>query len=262
MLIIAIIVLLLSSNISLNCIYQEINVFGDSHALFSFGNITSKSTITKRIHQFYRYNNNIQKAYKPFPSSNTNYLYQHNNKTVRFIVCSFFGETMYNISKKQNDFFNFYNLTLNNTIILFNFGEVDCRYHIGRQIKEKNRSLNEVIDQLILNYVNFIKKIQNQTKSLIIISSIIPPSNMTFNPKAPYYGSIQERAMITDLLNLKLKNACVQNNILFIDPYVSFRDENSFLIEKFSDKIVHVDPNLNYITKNILLDVLAAKQLI
>lgn len=166
------------------------------------------------------------------------------------------------IGSDHNELFEFNNLKLSDSILIFNFGEVDCRYHIGKQVKEKKRDLAEILDRLISNYLNFIQKIAIKSNCLPVVLSIIPPTNMTFNPQAPYYGTIEERVIITESLNAKLELACITNNILFIDPYRYFKDQNGFLIEDLSDKIVHVDPNINYIVKDFVLDVLTTRQLI
>ena len=55
--------------------------------------------------------------------------------------------------RKKLNFINFRSYGIkDNDIVIYQFGEVDCRCHIGKQLL-LNRSLNEITLELINNYI-------------------------------------------------------------------------------------------------------------
>jgi hypothetical protein len=127
--------------------------------------------------------------------------------------------------------------------VVFAFGEIDVRCHIGKQRDQKGRPLEEIIHHLAINYIHTILKNRQQYKQLTcIVYSVTPPTNQGYNPQFPYYGSLQDRIHLSSLLNAKLALLCQLTGILFLDVYEDYADQNGTLLSHLSDGSVHIHP--------------------
>ena len=112
-----------------------------------------------------------------------------------------------------------------NDIIIYQFGEVDCRCHIGKQLL-LNRDLNDIIEDLISKYIDSIninlKQFSNSSIK-IIICSIPPTMDKEFYEKLhgpithefPFVGDNIQRSIYTKLMNNTLKKYCNLNNFYY-----------------------------------------------
>lgn len=210
----------------------KIHVFGESHSWFSFTNGASGLT----------------------PESSFSYTY--NKKTLfnaKFYIHWLGPITMHRIGR---DGFSSSNVT-ENDIVIFVFGETDVRCHIGKQRDEYKRSLDEVIMTLSTNYINAIKGYKNSYKNITCcICQVIPPTNACYNPQFPFYGSLEDRAFITQQLNKSLEKMCLSNDLLFLDCYGPFTSKEGTLIYELSDGCVHLKTSTNSPVKEKVLDII------
>lgn len=126
-------------------------------------------------------------------------------------------------------------------IVIFTFGEIDARCHIGRQRDLFNRNLEEIIDTLVKSYIDTILINRSLYQKLTcIVFSVTPPTNYNFNPQYPYYGTIEDRVIITQMLNNKLLEICKYFNIPFLDVYKDYANSDGTLNISFSDGTVHI----------------------
>lgn len=200
----------------------KIYIFGDSHGIFNFKNI--------------KYNNVINNA---SPSI-----------------------TMHRVGRDKLNFINFrsHNIS-NNDIIIYQFGEIDCRCHIGRQLLF-GRQLNTIIDELINNYIDSIKINCSMYNNIKIIICCIPPTmcqsyyenlHGPITHEFPFVDSDEKRGLYTKLMNDKLKNECRKNNFIYLDYYTNYVNDINTLKIELSDNICHINDN-TYIL-NILYNV-------
>ncbi|BDC35167.1 hypothetical protein Noda2021_11250 [Candidatus Dependentiae bacterium Noda2021] len=150
-----------------------------------------------------------------------------------------------------------YNVVEGDTV-LFVFGEIDARCHIGKIKDRDNRTLDDVLDELVSHYINTLKTNKNFYQNImVIVSGIVPPIDSVFNPQFPYYGTIEERVSITKQLNNKLKEQCAYCGFGFIDTYTEFADANGQLILALSENVhiekLHNRPLLEQLAKIISL---------
>jgi len=134
-------------------------------------------------------------------------------------------------------------------IFVLTFGEVDCRCHIGKQVRN-GRDIMEVCETLISSYIQTIKN--NITAyDRIIICSITPPANKEkyealhgpITHEFPFVGSDQERVENTRIMNSLLKLECEKNNYTFLDSSEHYSDKDGCLIFEKSDACVHIGDN-------------------
>jgi hypothetical protein len=136
--------------------------------------------------------------------------------------------------------------------VVFSFGEVDCRAHIGKQIA-LGRTENEVIDTLTKDYMNTIRAIARCRVSVVtvipprvIVVAVIPPTARKdyeanyLNGGFPFVSSDEERVRYTKSVNARLYELCRQSNFIFFDPYEPYTRDDGCLRRELSDGNVHI----------------------
>jgi len=162
--------------------------------------------------------------------------------------------TMYRISRDKK-IFNFdINYNDKNNIFILHYGEVDCRCHIGKQIL-LGRSLEEICNNLVIEYIDAIKKVILKYNKIILCSITPPIKKKLYEQKYgpvthefPFIGEDNERVLYTKLINKLLKEYCIKNNFYFLDVYDYYSEEDGTLNYELSDKTVHIEKNeyINY----------------
>lgn len=204
-------------------ISATVHIFGDSHAVSSFCN------------QGYIEHTWIME-------------YQNKLILVPYSIHWMGAITMYRIGRDGLSFLNIqkYNVQENDSAI-FVFGEIDARCHIGKQRDNNDKSLEQVIDPLITNYLNSIQQNVQQYKRLnCIIFNILPPTDNDWNSEYPYYGTLEDRVYITRACNKKLKDLCPQYGFKFLDIFELYTDGDGSLNYLISDSDVHLNVSYNY----------------
>lgn len=133
-------------------------------------------------------------------------------------------------------------------IVIFCFGEIDCRCHINRFITPEN-DYTKIIDELIKNYVDAVKENINQFTNLTTcLYNIIPPIQKhkcsSPNSEYPFVGTDLERQSYHLYFNKKLNEECAINNFIFFDIYDKYTDDDGFLNEEYSDKNIHINDGI------------------
>jgi hypothetical protein len=141
-------------------------------------------------------------------------------------------------------------------VVVFAFGEIDVRCHIGKQRDLGNRTLDQVIDDLVHSYLNTILLNRLLYKDLIcIVYSVTPPANSD-NPAFPSYGTLEDRIAISKKLNERLASACQQMGIEFLDVYHAYATNEGSLNMNYSDGGVHIHPAYFYVINLKLQEIL------
>jgi len=126
------------------------------------------------------------------------------------------------------------------------FGEIDVRCHVHKHVKDGK--YKSVIDDLVKDYVaSILESIHTYAaKGLNIypaIFNVLPTIQVgdpvKHNPDYPHLGTDDERRQYTEYMNAKLNEACIENNILFINVYDAYV-KDGVLNTALSDGIVHI----------------------
>lgn len=131
-----------------------------------------------------------------------------------------------------------------NDILIFSFGEIDCRCNIKKHTNEKNYKEN--IQNTVINYLETIKMNLNLSKNTfkkICIYNVVPPprrKDSSENRDYPFLGTDQERLNYVLYFNKKLKEFSDYNNFLFFNVYNKYSDKFGFLLPEYSDGHVHI----------------------
>ena len=169
----------------------------------------------------------------------------------------------YSFGRDKLDRLNIKNCNVKeNDMVIFCFGEVDCRCHIHKYIT-KDISYTQIIDDIINNYFIAINLNVNQYNNLhVCIYNVVPPiekHNTKENKSFPFLGTDLDRQKYVLYFNKKLKEKCNQHKYTFFDIYDKYVDNNGFLSKKLSDGHVHIlngiyiHEFLNKIIENIII---------
>ncbi len=211
-----------------------VHIFGDSHAVFSFSPDAILKTGVWTIFQ------NNQRHYIPFSIHWLGPITMHRVGRDGLI---FLDIRNYNIQEKDT--------------IIFVFGEIDVRCHIRKQCELQQCHFNEIIEELVSNYLKTININRAMYKDLhCIIFNIVPPSDAAYNPDFPFYGTLQDRVQITYAINNTLKHFCNYHEIDFLEINDLFMDAAGALRKDISDGTVHIHPQHNHSIKERLLSIL------
>lgn len=132
------------------------------------------------------------------------------------------------------------------SIVVYVFGEIDVRCHIGRQRDEHQRDEEEVLHTLARRYLSAIVQNRSHFHDLTqIVYNIVPPTDNTPNPDYPLYGSVEQRARIAKRLNEILFSLCSEFGVLFLSIYDYYCDRNGVLRLDLSDGTIHIHPSYN-----------------
>lgn len=207
-----------------------INIFGDSHAFYDFTN----DFINEKEHSYYK----------------------QRDQKILFRINGFSSRTMHRFGRDKLKFLNIQNHGVQeNDIIVFDFGEIDARGHVGKQRDTKNRNLDEIINTLIKRYIEAINlNLQKYRNLHCVIVSITPPSNQKSG--LIKWGTLEDRINITKKMNAKLHYECLKNNFIFLDIYDLFANDNGVMIPEKSDGGAHINYKYNHLIKDKLLNLL------
>ena len=158
------------------------------------------------------------------------------------ILCYSFGIGKLNRVNIKN-----YHDIRDDDVVIFCFGEIDCRCHIKKFITKEN-DYTKIIDNLINNYVDAVKVNINQYSNLTTcLYNVIPPTReycLQSQDIYPIIGTDEERKSYHLYFNKKLKEACAINNFIFFDIYDKYTDEYGFLKEEYKDNSVHINDGI------------------
>lgn len=167
--------------------------------------------------------------------------------------------TMHRIGRDELSCLDLREFNVNdNDVVIFVFGEIDVRCHIGKQQDIMGRSLNEIIDTLVVKYVATIAKNNSFFKNLhCIIYTVVPPTDAGGNnPQFPFYGKLEDRVVITRKLNARIEDECKKYNFSVLNIYNEYSDNNGILNLTYSDGHVHIRTDCNQKIKDKLANVL------
>ena len=130
-----------------------------------------------------------------------------------------------------------------NDIVVFCFGEIDCRCHIHKHINN-DTTYKQIIDEIVEKYFFQINMNMSLFKNITMsVYNVVPPiekHNTGENKDFPYLGTDEERKSYVLYFNEKLKEKCKENNYIFFDVYDNYIDNNGFLSKNLSDGCVHI----------------------
>lgn len=191
-----------------------IYIYGDSHAHFSFKNLTLP-------------HNNLWRA------SITMHRIGRDNHIINFV--------------------NNVNLQSNNIIVL-TYGEIDCRCHIQRQVdmgRNEDDIINELVTNYMRTIKN---NITSANVNVIIVGVIPTTKQTDYEEhhgpikhEFPFLGSDEARVRYTNKVNKSLEAAAKNNKYIYFNPYSYYTRDDGTLKHELSDLGVHLGDNSQFL---------------
>jgi len=126
-------------------------------------------------------------------------------------------------------------------IVVFCWGEIDCRCHVYMHLPSI-----PCINNLVKNYREAIKvNTIGRDPGKVWVYNVVPPAkeHPLDNPGFPFLGTGEERLSYAQYMNETLSRMCHVEGWTFVDVYKFYSDKEGFLIPGMSDDQVHVsDP--------------------
>jgi len=174
----------------------------------------------------------------------------HEIKPVHFGACTAYSlMTEHSIT---NSFKNIKKYLLENNIdlsdvLIFGFGEIDCRVLIYYKHKKYDIDLKDMIDIVVYRYLSAIYYLKEKWFGVkVAVHGPIPAVKQRNEYKLEFYADEFTRASINDYFNIKLRYICNKNNIPYFNTY-------DFLYLKGKDGIIPIEsllPDLVHINSD------------
>jgi len=218
-----------------------VHVIGDSHAFFSFSPVPFTAQ-EPAYPEFFTYD---------YAGADTHF-------SVPFHLHWIGPRTMHRVGRDGLSFLNVKALSVKeDDYVVFVFGEIDVRCHIGKQSHQQQQPYQDIISKLVNNYIATIMRNKEQYTHLsCIVFGVVPPTDQNFNPDYPIYGSLVERIAITQCLNAELNKACLARGLIFFNVYDAYGTPLGDFDKKFSDNLVHIGIAHNELVRQRLVEVL------
>lgn len=150
--------------------------------------------------------------------------------------------------------FNKEDIAADAATIVFSYGEIDCRCHIHRQ-KELGRDEDDIIYELVNNYINTIKNNTDGLDANIFIVAVIPPTKQSdyellygqITHEYPFLGSDADRVRYTSKTNRLLELSSVKYGYHYFNPYNYYTRADGTLKYELSDNTVHIGDNKHFL---------------
>lgn len=128
-------------------------------------------------------------------------------------------------------------------VVVFVFGEIDVRAHVGRIADSTRVARSEILSRLVDTYIGSLASEQSAHPScLFVVASVPPPAgnNAGQNESFPFYGSHRSRIALTRRLNRLLRAAAGMHALPFLHYGHAFAGPMGGLRWSMSDGHVHI----------------------
>lgn len=189
---------------------MKIHFIGDSHASIFRGDEEVISTWPEK-------SDNLIKEFAPYRiGAATAYNLEH---------------TYFNVISEIID----KNVKIDEDIIFFCFGEIDCRAHLIKQSELQSRPIEDVVIECVNRYFNFLKHYKNNGYRIGVWGPIASWSEKKPYTTGPSFGTTKERNYATKIFNETIKKLCENNEILFKTIFFDIIDSELNTDETYLD---------------------------
>ena len=142
-------------------------------------------------------------------------------------------------------------------LVMFCFGEVDCRAHLKKQMDLQRRSLDDIVEECVDRYFSVIMDYSSRGVSMSLWGPVA--SHGIENPytTGPSFGTPEERNQITEKFNVYLKSLCLEKGIPFATAFYAMTEDVGDNVRKtnvfYTDSVgIHLNQNSVMMALDIL----------
>jgi hypothetical protein len=189
-----------------------------------------------------------------FGDSQTDSYFTLPNSVVRRLT----GITMHRVGRDRAWFMNEVAWRVGSrAMLMFVFGGIDARVHIGRIAALEGRSVAGVVDDIVERYLAAIESVRRGREVLVL--GILPAgSDEDIIRHQPRWGTQEARAEIITLLNRTLKDGCERRKFRFVDVGAPYADGRGFMPSGVTRDGIHLRPETAGPARKAVLEALAA----
>lgn len=104
-------------------------------------------------------------------------------------------------------------------------GEIDCRVHVKKQAELQNKSVEQIIDDILQNFSQYLQMLKDKEFNVICWGPIASQKECAIDPAFPRYGTETERNKITEIYNHKLERLCQNLGIKYCSIFNDMIDD-------------------------------------
>jgi hypothetical protein len=112
--------------------------------------------------------------------------------------------------------------------LVFVFGGVDARRHIGRIAEESGQPIDMVAQRLVAGYLDSLAA-ERQGRRVIVVGVLPPASEESIHAAFGSWGTQQQRATVSLALNMALADGCAARGFGFVDQSRDYADARGYL---------------------------------
>jgi hypothetical protein len=154
------------------------------------------------------------------------------------------GVTMYRMGQERVPFVrNLQRRLGRRSILMFVFGGIDARLHIGRVAEARGRPAAEVIDELVDSFLGAIEA-RRRGRRVLVVGVLPPAANDAIWPLYGCWGTQEQRIAIARSLNERLAQRSADFGFGFVDHYDEYCDEHGRQCPGLTSDGVHLHPHM------------------
>jgi hypothetical protein len=135
------------------------------------------------------------------------------------------GVTMYRMGRDGVPFVQRLQKRLGHrSVLMFVFGGIDARLHVGRVAEENGCPVAEVIDELVDSFLTAIDAAR-QGRRVLVVGVLPPAPNDAIGAEFGCWGTQEQRVAVARALNERLARRCADLGFGFVDHYDQYCDE-------------------------------------
>jgi hypothetical protein len=120
------------------------------------------------------------------------------------------------------------------------FGEIDCRIHFHYQHKKAGKPYAALMDATIERYGEAMDEVRRRGVRFFVVG--VPPVGRQENVYGyPFYGSMDERRMISQKFRQRLAAYCRKRGVPYFDPYSFAADGKGMMKKEYCRDDIHLN---------------------
>jgi hypothetical protein len=128
------------------------------------------------------------------------------------------------------------------SVLVFVFGSVDARLHIGRVAETTGRPVVKVIGELVDSFLAAIEA-ERHGRRVLVVGVLPPAANDAISPQFDRWGTQEQRIVIARSLNERLAERCADFGFAFVDHYDRYCDERGGQRPELTSDGLHLHPH-------------------
>ena len=138
--------------------------------------------------------------------------------------------------------------------VIVSFGEIDCRHHVPKWAKIKNKTIEQIVDEVIERYTTKCVEVLMEIFKVIVMGAYVCPDD--HNHPENSYEDIYEAKK---LFNQKIEQYCIEKEIIYI-PLYKVALENGWDTARLEELYFSDGSHLNACMIPVILETLSSHE--